>query len=119
MIDKLKITPRSHDDVTTFVDLEGDFDIYNTVQLKKKISELVDEGYRNIICNLAQVSYVDSSGIGALMVCLSLLKKKNGRFILMSAYESVKKVLEITKMHTFFEIYDNEEQALASIYGNS
>ena len=49
MIDKLKITPRSHDDVTTFVDLEGDFDIYNTVQLKKKISELVDEGYRNII----------------------------------------------------------------------
>lgn len=112
---KLQIDIRKHDDKTVFLDLAGDFDIYNTVQIKKDIAALVEQGHKHIVCNLEKVGYIDSSGIGALMVSLSLVKKHEGRFILLNVYESVKKVLEITKMTTFFEIFSSEDEILDSI----
>ena len=102
------------DMLSTFI-LKGEFDIYNTVIFKKQINERIEKGTRYIICDLTRVSYIDSSGIGSLMVCLSSLKKVEGRFMLVGVKDAVKKVFEITKMISFFEIYDMVSEATASI----
>jgi len=66
-----------------------------------------------VIINLEKVSYIDSSGIGALISSLSNLKKYQGGLKIINVYASVKKVFELTKLTSFFEIYESEGEALA------
>ena len=104
------------DDNTAEIVLKGDFGIYSTVEFKKTVNAQVEENQKKyIICNLKEVAYIDSSGIGALMVCLSTMKKVDGRLILIHTYDAVKKVLELTKMTSFFEIFDSLDEALKSV----
>ena len=108
----MDIKIREHNAQVVILDLNGDFDIYNTTEMKVIVNKMIEEKKTAIICNLKQVNYIDSSGIGALMVSLSSMRKAGGKFILLHAYDSVKKVLEITKMTTFFRIFDSEEEAV-------
>jgi len=117
MLKKLKIEVREHDSKTVFIDLDGDFDIYNTVEIKNQVNDLISRDFTNIVFNFKNVGYIDSSGIGATMVILSQMKKAGGRFILMNVFDSVKRVFEITKMTTFFEIINSEEEVLVQLYG--
>jgi len=68
----------------------------------------------NIVVNLGRVSYIDSSGIGALISSLSNLKKYQGSLKITNLQGSVKKVFELTKLTSFFEIYNSEEEAINS-----
>lgn len=95
------------------LDIQGEIDLYNAPEIKDTIQKLIDAQKYNIIINLEKVSYIDSSGIGALISSLSNLKKYQGGLKIINVYASVKKVFELTKLTSFFEIYDTEEEALA------
>ncbi|MDH4129255.1 MAG: STAS domain-containing protein [Spirochaetota bacterium] len=96
------------------LDINGEIDLYNAPEIKKKIKEQMDEGKNNVIVNLDKVSYVDSSGIGVLISSLSQLKKVGGGLKIINVYASVKKVFELTKLTSFFEIFESEEEAVKS-----
>lgn len=64
--------------------------------------------------NLDKVSYIDSSGIGALISSLSNLKKYQGGLKICNVSGSVRKVFELTKLTSFFEIYDSEQEAISA-----
>ncbi len=98
----------------TILDIRGEIDLYNAPEIKDIISKLIEEQKVNVIINLAKVSYIDSSGIGALISSLSNLKKLQGSLKIINVYASVKKVFELTKLTSFFEIFESEEQALVS-----
>lgn len=95
-------------------DINGEIDLYNAPEIKKKIKEFMDQGKHNIIVNLDKVSYIDSSGIGVLISSLSQLKKVGGGLKIINVYASVKKVFELTKLTSFFDIYENEKDAVES-----
>ena len=109
----MDITKRTSGDVV-MLDIAGEIDLYNAPEIKDIISKLIEEQKYNVIINLEKVSYIDSSGIGALISSLSNLKKYQGGLKIINVYASVRKVFELTKLTSFFEIYDSEDKALDS-----
>jgi anti-sigma B factor antagonist len=98
----------------TILDIEGEIDLYNAPTLKNIINDLINDRKYEIILNLEKVSYIDSSGIGAIISSLSNLKKYQGALKLLNVQSAVRKVFELTKLISFFEIYSDENEALMS-----
>jgi anti-sigma B factor antagonist len=96
------------------MDINGEIDLYNAPDIKESIKGQIESGKTNIIINLDKVSYIDSSGIGVLISSLSNLKKAGGSLKIINVYASVRKVFELTKLTSFFDIYDGEAEALSS-----
>ena len=109
----MEINRRETGEIIVF-DINGEIDLYNAPEIKDKIKEEMNKGKVNIIINLDKVSYIDSSGIGVLISSLSNLKKVGGALKLINVYASVRKVFELTKLTSFFDIYDSETDALAA-----
>jgi len=99
------------------LDISGEIDLYNAPEIKDIINKLIEQKKYNVIINLKDVTYIDSSGIGALISSLSNLKKYQGGLKIINVFASVKKVFELTKLTSFFEIYDSEDEALNSYGG--
>ena len=108
----MEITQRENGGIV-IMDIQGEIDLYNAPEIKDNIQKLIEAQKYNIIINLEKVSYIDSSGIGALISSLSNLKKYQGGLKIINVYASVKKVFELTKLTSFFEICDSEEEALS------
>lgn len=90
----------------------GEIDLYNAPEIKDIINKIIEERNYNVIIDLEKVTYIDSSGIGALISSLSSLKKYHGSLKIINVYSSVRKVFELTKLTSFFEIYDSEQDAI-------
>jgi anti-sigma B factor antagonist len=99
----------------TVVSVEGDL-ILGTpeISFKRTIDELLEKGHVNLLVDLQRVSYVDSTGLGALVRALTESSKEGGQTKLLHAGPRLRKLLEITKLSSIFEIYDDREQAVSS-----
>ncbi|MBN2042060.1 MAG: STAS domain-containing protein [Spirochaetes bacterium] len=109
----MDITQKRNGDIVILV-IIGEIDLYNAPEIKDIINKLIEERIYNVIIDLEKVSYIDSSGIGALISSLSNLKKYQGGLKIINVYASVKKVFELTKLTSFFEIYDSEGEAVSA-----
>ncbi len=76
------------------------------------IRRLLTEGQRKILVDMAHVRWVDSMGIGELASALVSVTRAGGHFKLLKVRGNVKELLSITDLHTVFEIYDDEMEAL-------
>ena len=94
------------------LDISGEIDLYNAPEIKDIVNKLIEQKKYNVVINLKEVTYIDSSGIGALISSLSNLKKYHGGLKIINVFASVKKVFELTKLTSFFEIYDSEDEAV-------
>lgn len=96
-------------------------DIYGAISLgesKEKfaevMNELLSESGTNVLVNFSAINYVDSTGIGELVGYLNKFVESNRQLKILKPHERVLKLLQITKLDTMFEIYDDEKQALQS-----
>lgn len=112
----MDISSRARGEIV-ILDISGEIDLYNAPEIKDIINKLIEQKKYNVIINLKEVTYIDSSGIGALISSLSNLKKYQGALKIINVFASVKKVFELTKLTSFFEIYDSEDEALNSYGG--
>lgn len=106
-----------HENVTngiTVLRLEGDMDIYNCQTLRDHIKGLTDNANCKVVANMDMVSYIDSSGIGALISAVATLKKSGGGLKLCHLSDAVEKVVDLTRLTGFFEIYKTEPEAVSS-----
>jgi anti-sigma B factor antagonist len=94
------------------LDISGEIDLYNAPEIKDIVNKLIEQKKYSVVINLKEVTYIDSSGIGALISSLSNLKKYHGGLKIINVFASVKKVFELTKLTSFFEIYDGEDDAV-------
>jgi anti-sigma B factor antagonist len=86
--------------------------------LREKIRELGESGRTNIILNLADVDYIDSTGLGGLVISYTSLKKAGGALKLLSLSRRNIELLVLTKLTTVFEIFDDEQDAVNSFFPN-
>jgi anti-sigma B factor antagonist len=84
------------------------------VQVKDRIRDLLADGQRRILLNLADVGYIDSAGLGAIISCYTTAKREGGQLKLVHLTKKVQDLLAITKLITVFETYDSEKEALES-----
>ena len=108
---KLSITVRETAGVTV-LQLSGAI-VFGIQTLAEQVRQLQAENKRKILLNLAQLDYVDSSGLGELITALTIMKRVGGQLKLSNAGNFLREILRITKMQNILELYDTEEEAIA------
>jgi len=97
------------------LDLSGRIALGETSsELHLNLRSLVDEGQRRVIINLEKVTGIDSSGLGTLVAGYATLEKNGGQLKLTNISPKVAELMTITKLYTVFEIFDDEQAAVAS-----
>ena len=84
--------------------------------LREKVAELSAANVRNLVFNLAEVDYIDSTGLGALVMCATTLRKTGGNVKLVNLNRRNIELLVMTKLDTTFEIFTDEGDAVGSYY---
>jgi anti-sigma B factor antagonist len=82
--------------------------------LRDAVHGLVDSDKKKIILNLADVDYIDSSGVGELVGCFTTVRNAGGELKLLNLTQKVQDVLHVTKLYTVFDIKDDEFHAVKS-----
>lgn len=102
-------------DKTTIFDVTGDIDLANSPEVRKALlNELRELRTPRVVMNLSKVRYIDSSGVASLVEGLKASRDTGSRFILFGLSASAREVLQLSRLLKIFEVYDNEEQALAT-----
>jgi anti-sigma B factor antagonist len=108
----MKVTTRQIDGVT-ILDLSGRITLgEGSVQLRDAIRDLLSKGSKLILLNLADVNYIDSSGIGELVSAFTTVKNQGGELKLLNLTKKVHDLLQITKLYTVFDVKDDEAGAV-------
>ena len=110
----MKLTTREVDGVTV-VDLSGKITLgEGGATLRDEVRKLLAKASKKIVLNLADVSYIDSSGLGELVSAYTAVKNAGGELKLLNLTSKVRDLLVITKLVTVFDVKDNEAAAVAS-----
>ena len=110
----LSIASRELDGVTV-LDLNGRITLgEGSVQLREAIRDLISKGQTRILLNLADVNYIDSSGLGELVSAYTTAKNQGATLKLLNLTKKVHDLLQLTKLYTVFDVSDDEASAIAS-----
>ena len=112
--DSLKISLEKVDDVPNgiCIYLNGYIDTYNSSFVQKKITQIIDAGFVNLIFNCSSLNYVSSTGIGSFTVFLKLVKPKNGDIVLLEIQPKVYEVFQLLGFSQFFNIKNSTAEAI-------
>jgi anti-sigma B factor antagonist len=110
----IQVTTRQVGDVSV-IDVTGRITLGEGAStLRESIRDLVAKGNKKILLNLSDVSYIDSSGIGELVSGFTTVTNQGGVLRLLGLTKRVKDLLQITKLYTVFDVYDDETSAIRS-----
>ena len=85
-----------------------------TERLRNLIQQALDGGKKNILLNMAEVFYIDSSGLGELVAAYTTATRRGGKLKLMKLTQRVQDVVQLTKVYRIFEVYSDEDTAVRS-----
>ena len=109
-----KVSQRKTEDVTV-LDVSGRIVLgEQTTDLLQTLKDLAAGGEKKILLNLAEVTYVDSAGLGALVRSHTAVTQQEGRLKLLKVPVKVQTLLKITKLNHLFESFDDEATAIKS-----
>ena len=110
----LAIASREVDGVTV-LGLSGRITLgEGSVQLRDAIRDLISNGQKHILLDLGDVNYIDSSGLGELVSAYTTARNQGATLKLLKLTKKVHDLLQLTKLYTVFDIYDDEASAIAS-----
>ncbi len=110
----VKIGTREVEGVT-IVDLSGRITLGDeTGKLRETVRSLLNKGVKKIVLNFADVSYIDSTGVGELVGCYTTVRNQGGEMKLMKLSQKVQDLFHVTKLYTVFDIKDDEFTAVKS-----
>jgi anti-sigma B factor antagonist len=108
------ITTRQNGDVC-ILDVSGKITLGDgSVVIREAVKKLVADGTKKIVLNLGDVTYIDSSGIGELVSAFTSVSNTGGNLKLLNLTKRVQDLLQITKLYTVFEVFNDEASAVAS-----
>ncbi len=110
----MKATIRQVDSVTV-VDISGRITLgEGCAQLRELIRDQLSKGNKRVLINLADVTYIDSSGIGELVSAYTAVSNQGGQLKLLNLTKKVHDLLQITKLYTVFDVHNDEAKAIGS-----
>ena len=97
------------------VDLSGQIKLGEGSSIvRDTVKDLLSKGHKNILLNLADINYIDSSGIGELVAAFTSVRNQGGEMKLLRLTKKVHDLLQITKLYTVFDVKDDEAEAVAA-----
>src|SRR5215471_5963192 len=110
----MKATERQSGGVT-ILDISGRITLGDaTALLRDTIRDLISQGKKNLVLNLAQVPHIDSSGIAELVSAFTAARREGGDVKLLNLTKKVRDTVEIVKLGGIFELFDDEGAAIGS-----
>jgi anti-sigma B factor antagonist len=110
----LRMTDRQIDGVDV-VEIEGRIVLgEESNAFREKVKSLLAAGNKKVVLNMAQVSYIDSAGLGTLVATFHSAKTQGATLKLANLGTKFKEVLQVTKLMTVFDTYDSEAAAIQS-----
>lgn len=110
----LRMTDRQIDGVDV-VEIEGRIVLgEESNTFREKVKSLLAAGNKKVVLNMAQVSYIDSAGLGTLVATFHSAKTQGATLKLANLGTKFKEVLQVTKLMTVFDTYDSETAAIQS-----
>jgi anti-sigma B factor antagonist len=101
----------------TILELKGRITVgQEAATLREKTEALLKAGVKNVILNLADVDYIDSTGLGALVVSHTMFRKNGGGMKLLNLNRRNIELLVMTKLATVFELFADEQDAVNSFF---
>ncbi len=98
--------------------LKGRLTVGDASQLREKVNEELAASRLNVILDLASVDYIDSTGLGAMVICFTSVKKTGGALKLASLNKRNIELLVLTKLHSIFEVFSDQQDAVNSFFPN-
>jgi anti-sigma B factor antagonist len=110
----MKVAIRQVDGIT-ILDLSGRITLgEGSITLRDSVRDVLAKGSKKILLNLGQITYIDSSGIGELVSAFTSVKNSGGELKLLNLTQKVHDLLQITKLYTVFDVWDNEASAITA-----
>ena len=110
----MKISSRQANDIA-ILDLSGQIKLgEGSSVLRDSVKELLAKGQKKILLNLGDVNYIDSSGLGELVSAFTTAKNQQAEVKLLNLTKKVHDLLQLTKLYTVFDIYDDEAHAITA-----
>lgn len=97
------------------VAIVGEMDAYTTPQVKEAMQQMLDDGHKYLIVNLARAEYLDSTALGALVGALKRAREKGGDLRLVAPTARIMRLLDITRLSKVFTIDATDEEAVAHL----
>ena len=111
----MDLTLSTHEaDGTTVVAVGGEIDVYTAPRLRDKFTELVAAGSYDIIVDMQNVEFLDSTGLGVLVGGLKKVRAHDGSLDLVCTQDRLLKIFRITGLAKVFVIHDSADEALAT-----
>lgn len=107
---ELEIKSERNSDVCT-VTLEGEIDVYTAPRLKEELVSVVESGCPNVIVDMQNVGFIDSSGLGVLVSALRRARERDGVVRIVCTRENILKIFRITGLDKVFPIYSDVTEA--------
>ncbi len=95
--------------------IKGDVDLYSSPLVRKEILAILTKSNKNLLVDLEDVFYMDSSGVATLVEALQLTNRKGGKLRLFNLSRAIQDVFELSRLDKVFEICKDEERALEGI----
>ena len=96
----------SEQDGVCVVEVLGEVDVHTSPQLREQLVALIESGANDIVLDMSELEFLDSTGLGVLVGALKRLVARHGTLVLRSPREATRKVLEITGLDLVFSIID-------------
>jgi anti-sigma B factor antagonist len=110
----MKASTRQQQEIT-IVDLSGQIKLgEGSSVLREIVKDLLGKGQKKILLNLADINYIDSSGVGELVSAFTSVRNQGGELKLLHLTKKVHDILQITKLYTVFDVKDNEAAAISA-----
>lgn len=112
---QLEILARQKEGVAV-LDLSGRLAVGGASALREKVNEVSAQGTHQVILNLKDVDYIDSTGLGTMVICYTTLQKAGGNLKLVHLNRRNIELLLLTKLSTVFQIFGDEQDAVNSFF---
>jgi anti-sigma B factor antagonist len=107
------INEQKHDDID-IVALSGRFVMADAPEVRESLKTLIEAGQGKLVVNMESVTFIDSSACAVLISAFKAMQLKTGRLVLVNS-PIVQSLIELTRLHTVFEIMPNAEAAIAAL----
>jgi anti-sigma B factor antagonist len=95
------------------IPLEGEIDLHISPRITTTLNAALNAKPRNLVIDMGNVSYIDSSGLAVLIEAMQKVEKYGGKFALAGLQENVKPIFEIARLDQVFRIYPDVDSALS------
>jgi anti-sigma B factor antagonist len=110
----MNLKTESNGSVNILTVREERLDAHNSDELKQEMNRLFENGTKNLLVDLKEVRFIDSSGLGVLVSGFKNASTRQGSIKLCSLQTQVKSMFELTRLHRVFDIYQTVDEALES-----